>query len=340
MGDFIDGLARVFKLVLDAPVSGTLSVIGLILLFTSGVFAYQAIKREPKDTPPWFGYALFSTLIAGIAFSAAGPSLALLRSADSSNIKTSIEQALAHLEQNKEVQWLVRLVVSDSKGLDIANLKRLGPPKQQFTFVASYEDLAGYTAQEVMRMTGGTYKQGQRISAVIFPLLEKDLYPASARGLLQVIRRVEANPQLTIDRPFLRDTMELNNDQIADLENTHITTYRFDYFKSNYKQYCELTHRFRCDTRYTAHDYIGGLNFDWHPLGSAQRDATPTPCKLPKDSFCEIPDWRAARAALSANFGSRAFMMENQEIEKIPNRILVDFSEPTRQIIPFIGVRR
>jgi hypothetical protein len=50
-------------------------------------------------------------------------------------------------------------------------------------------------------------------------------------------------------------------------------------------------------------------------------------------------DWKKTRSDLKAWFGSRAFLINNLEIIHIPERILIDFEDPARNVIPDIGAR-
>jgi hypothetical protein len=188
-------------------------------------------------------------------------------------------------------------------------------------------------------MTGGTFTDGHRVSAIIFPL-RTQLYPANARGLLQVIQEVEARKDVDLSKPFLRGTNYLNREELEELErHKEINSYRFSNYQDKYRRYCELAQQFRCDMTYSARDYIGGLNMDWHPLGLAQRDVEKDPCFRPDPNYCAISDWKSAKSALLPEFGTRAFFIRNQEINAIPGRMLMDFGEPVHQLIPDIGLR-
>src|SRR5207302_1056641 len=123
-------------------------------------------------------------------------------------------------------------------GLKVGKLERLGPPKQFFTFVANYEELVGYTAKAALQMTGGTYTDGLHVSAIIFRL-RGNLFPANARGLLQVVREVENRKDIELPQKFLQASNLLNEGEIDDLKSIAISSYRLDNFADKYQHYCE-----------------------------------------------------------------------------------------------------
>jgi len=343
LNDVLTAIKTIFELVTNTSATATLSAVGLILLIIAIVLAYQTIKKKPEETPGLLRAALFVSLIGGMLFSAAGPGLALFWVSQSPIAKISASKAFDNLEKNERVHWLVRLIPFDPKKhpeLAIGRLNRLGPPEQRYTFVAPYEELVGYNVDSAIQMTGGTYVSGQRVSAIIFPVAGHQIYPANARGLLQIIRKVEQISELKIEKPLLKGAQTLSADDMADLENVDALAYwRWENYKARFPRYCELAQKFRCNPSYSARRYIGGLNIDWHPLGLAQKDAGTDSCQIPPQTYCSISDWSAARGLLLKNFGSRAFLIENLELNEISNRVLIDFVNPPHQVIPDIGFR-
>src|SRR5262245_8723332 len=59
------------------------------------------------------------------------------------------EQAFDDLRTNARLSWLVRMVPYDPANpvLSIDKLTHLGAPNEDFTFVADYAELRGYTAE-------------------------------------------------------------------------------------------------------------------------------------------------------------------------------------------------
>jgi hypothetical protein len=218
-------------------------------------------------------------------------------------------------------------------------LEMLGPKSQFFTFVGNYEEMAGYTAKDALLMTGGGYTDGMHISAVIFRL-RGNLYPANARGLLQVVREVESRKDVDLPKKFLVGSNLLNDGELDDIKLNSINSYRLESFSDKYQHYCELAHQFQCGYSFSARDRIGGLNPDWHPLGFSKRQTDEVACRNLNDAgYCKFSDWKSSKALWRSQFGSRAFLIRNLAIEDIDGRILIDFDQPDRQKIPDIGIR-
>lgn len=342
IGDITTGIGTVFQLVGDSAATTILSVVGLVLLLLAAILANRALTTDPQNVTVQLKSALFISLIGGMLFSAAGPGLALFWVSQSSIKKTTAQTSLDNLEYNKQVNWVVRLISYNNKqepdrGID--RLQHLGPPKQLYSFVASQEDLVGYTVKEALEMIGVKYTPGDRVSAIIFPL-RTAIFPANARGLLQVIQEVETRKDTEIKERFLQGNNSLSGEEIKNLKVTDIPSYRIAKFEDKYKRYCQLAYDFLCsDKEYSAKDYIGTLYHDWHPLGFSQKKPQGNACEVHSSKYCEFSDWKTAKANFRDNFGSRAFLIRNLEIDRIPGRILIDFENPTEQIIPDIGVR-
>jgi hypothetical protein len=339
LSDSVDALSKVFALVTSTTASSLISLIGLLLILVSILIGIVAVTK-PQNMQPWHKWMLFVALIGGMAFSAAGPSLALFNITENLIPRVPKDQALDNLAENARIGWLIRLIPFDPNKeafLSIDNLKTLGPAKQRFTFVAPYNELKGISVKDAITSVGGTYSEGQHVSAIIFPLpLNETLYPANARGLLQVVSIVEND--LPTGKFLLKDTNELDNADRVDLENKAIWSWRYGNYKNRYAKYCRLTHKLRCNKDYAARPYIGGLNYDWHPLGVSQ-SVTSDPCALSVDELCASADWKKQKESLVKNFGSRVFLLRNMDIKDIPGRLLIDFNNPQYQRIPEIGLR-
>ena len=344
IGTISDAIVRIYELVTSTSSTAFLSVVGFALLLLTGVLAYIAIKSKPDELSLWIKVALFVSLLGGMIFSAAGPSLALFyvsQSAVNTIQRMSSVRAFKNLEDNKKVNYVIRLIAYDpaeEPKLGIDQLKSLGPPDQIYSFVASYDELVGYTVKEALEKIGQRYVNGNRVSAIIFPL-RTYLFPANARGLVQVIQEVEQRKDIELKQRFLEGNNSLNSGELQDLSLKDIPTYRITSFIDKYRHYCELTHQFYCDASYSARTYVGGLYKDWHPLGFSQKSPPDNPCSIAVGAFCEFKDWEKARAAYQKNFGSRAFLVRNLEVNRIPGRMLIDFDNPNEQLIPEIGAR-
>jgi hypothetical protein len=165
------------------------------------------------------------------------------------------------------------------------------------------------------------------------------IYPANARGLLQVVSEVEKNIDSESEGKFLlKQGGGLDASDREDLNHLEIYSWRWDNYKQRYPQYCQLAHEFRCERSYMARSQIGGLYKDWHPFGLSQREQR-NPCDLTAQNFCSKSDWDEQRKELLSHFGSRAFFVRNHPLTEIGDRYLIEFGDPSNQVIPDIGFR-
>jgi hypothetical protein len=341
IGPLFNGLTA---FLLNAPVAATLSAVGFVLLALAGALIYFAISNGAGLTTS-MRVLLFCCLIGGILFSAAGPGFAVIRGAPAVIEQITKQDAFERLKQNARVRWLIRLVTyndADSEKLAVGKLDKLGPSKQLFSFVDDYEELAGYELRDAIEMTGTSYRAGKHTSAVLFPIPdEQNLYPANARGVLQVILEVERSRDIGIQKPFLEGQSLLLKEELADLEHLDIPTYRIENFRDQYRHYCQLAEQFRCDKSYSAHAYIGDLANDWHPLGFARRNPDDSSCRpAAVESACEFSDWNTVQKTLLPSFGRRVFLIRNLSVQEIAARVMIDYPDRANRIVPFIGLKK
>ncbi len=255
------------------------------------------------------------------------------------------KEVLSRLEENSEVDWLIRLIAYDPNRqpqLSLDRLTHLGHESQLYTFVAPYEELRGYTVKEAVHKFGGLLDRHSHVSAILFPLPghDKPLYPANARGLLQIVKKIDESKDPAVEGYQSFDFSQLGKDQLAALEDTHRKSWSWNEYGRFYKRYCQLAQSIRCaKSSYTAMAQIGQLNGDWHPLGlsrllpsefnSCSDDAT--------NKQCNIAKWEDTQD-LQTTFGARVFFIENMALSDIPGRVLVDFDKPESQVIPDLGV--
>jgi hypothetical protein len=285
MEKIFEGTIEVLKILVGSSSTAALLIVGIFLLMLTGVFAYKAVKSKPKEITSFQKVALFVCLVAGLIFSAAGPSLALFYVSQDPIRKKPFDDTFNNLVQNKRVRYAIRLITynpSDPNPIpSIDKLQQLGPPKQKYSFVADYEELKGYTVREALDLFGIGYISGYHVSAIIFPL-HVDLYPANVRGLLQGVSKVEADVE---PNKRLLGPGKLNQDELDEFGDIDIPSYRIENFKTFFPHYCDLAKTFFCG-RYPAKELIGGLYRDWHPLGFSQKDPPARPCAVPTDKFC------------------------------------------------------
>lgn len=332
---FVDAFLKTVELIVKEPATATLSVVGLLLLFLAAGLSYLALTKKPEEVTRLLVVSLFVSLVGGMVFSAAGPGLALFWVSKSPIKKVPVAEAFKNLEGNSRVKWLIRLVQYDpihQPELAVGKLDHLGPEQQQYSFVGDYDELVGYTAREALEKIGASYDPAKtRVSAIIFPLAmaTRNLYPANARGLLQVVQNVEKSKAEIKER--LLDGTILNTAELKDLTNVGMDSYQVTKFSEKYPHYCELTIKLQSGN-YSAKDYIGGLYADWHPLGFSRRNPDENVCNGGR--CCVFSDWKQAETAWQAQFGSRAFLVDNLQIDQIPGRVMIDFDQPQFETIP------
>jgi hypothetical protein len=309
----------------------------------------SAIKSQAP--PVWLKALLFGSLSLGVLFCGLGAATSMMalsrevgRGFSASTASTAV--VLANLKANAKVTWVIRLIPFDDEKqpeLGISRLTYFGRSDQRFTFVGDYYELKGFTASDAVKRLGLSMEAATRVSAIIFPLNGRQLYPANARGVLQVVRKIESTRDRATENYAAFDVENnLRPDEIEDLKKIdHHSYWNWNNYSGYYRTYCVLAQKYRCEKTiaFTAKSAMGDLNRDWHPIGLAL--AVPTdsdPCKKPKD-VCDIDDWKELEP-LTSNIGARIFYLENEEISKLSGRVLIDFDKPDIQVIPDLGTMR
>jgi hypothetical protein len=243
------------------------------------------------------------------------------------------QQSLAALVDNKMPARLLRLVAYDPVNeaqLSIGHLKSLGRPGQKFTFVGDYDELRGATVVDTIYRLGGSIKPGQHVSAIIFPAGERPLYPANARGLLQVIQVVEQSLAAAGDATNIAKAdlaKRLSPEALAALDNHDVAAGRWEKYRPFYREYEQAVAQLRADDP-MALKYIGNIDRDWHPLGYAQamgkQSGTAPDLSVELDgTTLPVP-----------HFGARVFLVVNAELADLTGQCLIDFDDPARQRVP------
>jgi hypothetical protein len=335
ISDALNNLKLALSIVGDSTYPTLLTTIGIFLIGLSAYYSFITLKQNPKDTPRWQKVLLFSSLAGGVLFVVGGGASALLHLFDNSIRRISADQAIQHLEDNAKVDWLIRLI-PHRRGdnlLALSALTNLGPPHLKYIFVAPYDELKGRTVSEAVKMVGGSLEPGYQVSAVIFRA--NHLYPANARGMLQVVQKLEksvvsANGKRLIDSGTLSDVERQNlvNDDA-------IVSWSYRSYRPYYENFCKVAQTFRCDPSYAARDLIGSINLDWHPLGFSMLKK-PDICEN-KFSVCKNEEWSSVAKEIKDEFGARTFLIDNRELNDLGSRYLIEFDDPGRQVIPEIG---
>ena len=351
VSETINYIKEFIDILKENDASVVLSLIGLALLAFTILAVYKGINTDPNNLPGWLKALIFTGLVGSIVFSAAGPAVSLIESPRIHKMET--KESISRLKDNSRVTRLIRLIPYDPKtkeaeSLALSKISHLGRPSQTYTFVADYDELRGHSVADAMRKIGVGLRQGQHVSAFIFNLPPGEtLYPANARGVLQVIKKVEETiksddqslQKYNVNGWFDRNGANKATTLLEDLENTQITTWSWGGYGESYKQYCQAVQEFRCEAKYYAHKHIGNISVDWHPIGYARHS---TPVKMPcsndeKVRLCEVKDWSKVEAEINSDFGARVFLIRNQRIENIEGRYMIEFTRPESQIIPVVN---
>lgn len=348
-------LFKLFELLSRSNAAITFTALGFFLLVAGMAGLSRIITLKPAETSQWLIRLTATCFGLGVLFAAIGPAAALLNIKASPIDKLSSREAWSRLKTNQEVKWLIRLIAYDPKqrkDLSIGQLKTLGPKEVDYTFVAAYDELKGYTVKDALEMVGAATPPtvNYRVSAIIFPMSKSiDIFPANGRGLLQVIQDLEAkHPEFTNK---MITTDNLAQEKINDLRaNRSIGTWSFSYVQSDYTKFCQMTHKARCSKRINSDgskssgvdglNRVSEINMDWHPAGGVIINQQKIDPCVTNDKYCDIQNWDDIEADIEKpvgnRFGARGFLVKNLELESLENRYLIDFGNPS-QLIPEIG---
>lgn len=279
-------------------------------------------------------FAVALLLVSGLLV---GGGISLRAPVDTNVLPAPMNAATAFqdLQQNRPVQWLVRLIAYDTTTpeLRIDQLKTLGAPHENFIFVADYAELRGYTANEAIHLAGGSLAPGQQVSAVLFPLPAGILYPASVRGLLQVVRRIdELHAQDASYRSSGLDAM-LSAEERQDLSDVSLPSWAWSRYRGHFRSYEAKVRALRNpNVPADAIRFIGHIGGDWCEPGCASLHGHQVTDRQQQQRL-ELP---GGETISIKRFGVRVFLIDNFEIAALPGRMLIDFNEPNRQRIPYI----
>jgi hypothetical protein len=336
---FLEDIIKFYNLVANNKLGSTLLFIGLLLIFVTCGLAYKFIRSEPKDLTRWLPWAFFACLGIGTLLVFASPGVSWIESLRGSIRKIAADDSFENLRKNSRVDWLIRLISYDpmkQPDLSVSHLKTLGPEPQLYTFVSSYNELRGYNVREAVRMAGGHIMPGAHVSAIIFPR-RFDIAPANAKGILQVVKNIQAEQSSQLENPL--PFTDLNDGDQQNLKNRdNLPGWSWEGYKAHYKKFCLLSIDFNCND-YSEKMYMSRIEEDWNPLGFARR--TPPGhgiCEPESKSVCDISDWKQATQEFREAFGARAFLIRNYKMKSLADPYLIDFEQPDAQVIPDIGV--
>ncbi len=245
------------------------------------------------------------------------------------------QQAFEDLKANAQVDWLIRLVAHDpdQPQLEVSRLTSLGGPHEDFTFVADYAELRGYTAAEAVHKIGGSLAPGQHVSGVLFPIANHTIYPGSVRGLLQVVQQIDmrrsAEPGY---QPAPLDVL-LTEEERENLTALAVDSWAWDNYRDYFTVFSQVVKTLR-HQHASAIGHIGHIGHDWCEAGCARwlspqsnDDENTVKLKLPDGLDFTIK-----------NFGARVFLIRNLHLDALPGKVLVDFDDPHHQRIPYVAL--
>lgn len=257
------------------------------------------------------------------------------------------QQAFERLQLNTPVDRAVRLIVYDpatQPQLAIGRLETLGPPRQEFVFVADYRELRGHTVAKAINMVGQQCPAGSRVSAIIFPVQRSEIVPAGARGMLQTIQDLDRRHEggQAADGVSYRPaelSRYLSPEAIAALNDRSQQAGAWKNYRRHFESYRSAVERLlQVDPadRISAFEYIGSIDSDWSPLGYAQfrgRSDPPTPTQYLTLGEADGEPAGENRIAVP-DFGARVFLTPNRKLTELQGQWLIDFDRPDRQRLP------
>jgi hypothetical protein len=80
---------------------------------------------------------------------------------------------------------------------------------------------------------------------------------------------------------------------------------------------------------------MGDIARDWHPMGFSRR--LPVGPSGKQDQLC-VDSWQEI-VEKPQEFGARVFLIENLLLSDISGRVLIDFRDAKRDVIPDLGLK-
>jgi hypothetical protein len=310
-----------------------LMVIGLVLI------AFSLVRHKPKGKFIW-DLQLRNTpqtwsLIVGVILLGLSQASVLIHLQTARKI--SAAESFKRLRDNTRVRYLIRIITYDYQlsrdTLSVGKLTDLGPPGEEFVFVGDYEELRNYTVQQAIYKLGNTYSglKHLRATVIIFPLDNRMLYPANARGLMQVVQIVDTKHQKKKEPAY--NPFEFTAADSSSLSNTQLESYAWKNMQENFTHYADMSATFK-KNNYGAAQYIGKIADDWKPEGYAKVEGL-SPSDLDAPDF-ELQGVNNQDHKLT-HYGARVFLIENLHISDVRNVILCGFSDLENDHIPDIG---
>jgi hypothetical protein len=355
-------LGVVWAGLLGDSTSLTLLVLAVVLLSVAIFFSQKALALG-KATPAWLIICLFAAYVGSITAVTAAPTVHLLKLRSPRALQRS--DVIHNLKVNERVHYVIRLIpyyqnnkdylaigkltnigrCCDPTATDPANQACVKDPapqrctQQRYVFVADYAELRSLPVLEALSKVGLSTEDVVGVSAIIFPLRGRDLYPANARGVLQIIDNIDrehANDPSSVYRRF--EQLSQNIPPAALVEHG-VSSYAWQSIGPMYPLYCGVAQIFRCaKPEFSAATRFGRLSRDWHPLGFS-RQTEELPCS-PAVDLCAVNKggWdEVVSRQITEQTIARAFLIDNYRLGDIPGRLMIDYDNPREQTIVDIG---
>jgi hypothetical protein len=331
MQEALDFITNLLKLVTAYSIGTWLLLIGLVLCFLS------VITRRENGTNFWDIKLRETPLrwLLGLGIALVVFSQASLLTYQKSPRLVTPEESFKRLTRNARVTYVIRLIPYDSDKdrdkLSVGKITDLGPPGKEYIFVADYEELRNYRIRDAIYKTGGILSglKNPRVTGIIFPRNNRDLYPADARGLLQVVHNIDEVHKA--DEGY--KVFDIEKTDLDALEDQRIRSWAWDSWRNFYDAY-----RQKCNElltgKYGATHYLSEIRRDWQPAGYAQLEGYDSgEINAPTFHFSTLD----GTTVELRNYGARIFLIKNERIDTIDNVVLCNFSDLDHDIIPDFG---
>jgi hypothetical protein len=247
------------------------------------------------------------------------------------------QAAFENLEHNARVAWLIRLAVYDPEEptLRIDDASSLGAPLEDFSFVADYAELRGHTASEAAQRVGIAWKPGQSVSGVVFPIGRHTIFPASVRGMLQVVQQIDMRRAAEPGYKAAPLDVLLTSAERANLAAVDIKSWAWDNYRAHFVGFARAFATLRTRNA-SAVRHIGEIGPAWSEPGCwrmLERVRTSEQAGAANEHTMVL-DLPGGQTIQIQDFAVRAFLVRNQPVGSIPGRVLLDFSDPAHQQLP------
>ena len=225
----------------------------------------------------------------------------------------------------------MRLVAYDPANprLQVDKLTALGAPAEDYTFVSDYEELRGHTVEEAARLSGGAISPGQGVSAILFRLDRRPLFPASVRGMLQVIQEIDKRRAGEPGYKPAGFESRLVPSELEALANRRVVSWAWNDYRPLFPKYSAVYSDLKAQS-ISAFGHVGHIGRDWCAPGCSQLAGHHTALR-PDTMTLELADGTPYPIE---RFGVRVFLIRNLPIAAIEDRKLIDFKDPTRERLP------